>query len=97
MDFFSKVEEIKGVGPKTSAALKKYGFETVKDLVYYFPRDYEDYHQTTKIVGLAPGKVMLRAKVKNLKVQYTRRRNFNITSGEIYDETGSAKVVWYNQ
>jgi secA DEAD-like domain len=97
MNFFSSIEEIKGVGPKTAATLKKYGFETVKDIVYYFPRDYEDYTKTIKISELKPGKVMLRAKIRNLKVQYTRRRNFNITSGEIYDETGVAKVVWYNQ
>lgn len=97
MNFFSPVEEIKGVGPKTAAALNKYGFEKIKDLVYYFPRDYEDYQKTIKISDLEPGKVMIRGKIRNLKVQYTRRRNFNITSGEIYDETGSVKVVWYNQ
>lgn len=97
MDFFKNVEEIKGVGPKTAEALKKYGFETVKDLAYFFPRDYEDYSKTTKIADLSPGKVMIRGKIRNLKVQYTRRRNFNITNGEIYDETGSCRVVWYNQ
>ena len=91
------MEEIKGVGPKTATALKKYNFETIKDLAYYFPRTYEDYHQTTKIADLKPGKVMIKGKIRNLKVQYTRRRNFNITSGEIYDETGAIKVVWYNQ
>ena len=95
--FLSPVEEIKGVGPKTAAALEKYGFFSVKDLAYFFPRDYEDYQRTTKIVDLEPGKVMVRGKIKDLKVQYTRRRNFNICSGEIYDETGAVKVVWYNQ
>ena len=97
MSFLSPVEEIKGVGPKTAAALEKYGFNLVRDLAYYFPRDYEDYHKTTKIADLTPGKVMVRGKIKNLKVQYTRRRNFNICAGEIYDETGAIKVVWYNQ
>jgi ATP-dependent DNA helicase RecG len=48
MSFLSPVEEIKGVGPKTAAALEKYGFNLVRDLAYYFPRDYEDYHKTTK-------------------------------------------------
>ena len=91
------MEEIKGVGPKTATALHKYGFDSIKDVAYYFPRDYEDYHKTTKIADLKPGKVMVRGKIKNLKVQYTRRRNFNICSGEVYDETGAIKVVWYNQ
>lgn len=97
MSFLGSVEEIKGVGPKTATALHKYGFDSIKDVAYYFPRDYEDYHKTTKIADLEPGKVMVRGKIKNLKVQYTRRRGFNLVTGEVYDETGAIKVVWYNQ
>jgi len=97
MNLFGEVKEIQGVGPKTSTALNKYGFFTVKDLIYYFPRSYEDYKKTTKITDLTPGKVMIKGKIKNLKTQYTRRRNFNITTGEIYDETGVVKAIWYNQ
>ena len=97
MSFMSSVEEIKGVGPKTAAALKKYGFETVKDLAYYFPRDYEDYHKASKIKDLEPGKVIVKGKIYNLMVNYVRRRHFNIESGIIYDDTGEIRVVWYNQ
>ena len=97
MNFLGPVEEIKGVGPKTATALHKYGFNTIKDLVYYFPRAYEDYKKTTKITDLTPGKVIIRGKIRSLKTQYTRRRNFNITTGEIYDGTGAVRVIWYNQ
>ena len=97
MELLSLVSEIKGVGPKTAAALNRHGFFTVKDLIYYFPRSYEDYKKTTKISDLTPGKVMIRGKIRNLKTQYTRRRNFNITTGEVYDETGAVKAIWYNQ
>ncbi len=97
MNFFSPLEEIKGVGPKTAKALNRHGFKTVKDLIYYFPRAYEDYKKTTKIADIVPGKVMIRGKIRNLHVQYTKRRNFNVTIGEVYDETGSVKAVWYNQ
>ena len=97
MSFLSSVEEIKGVGPKTATALKKYGFETIKDLAYYFPRSYEDYQRATAIRDLEPGKVIVKGKIKDLAVNYTRRRNFNIASGIIYDGTGEVRVVWYNQ
>ena len=96
MNFYAPVEEITGVGPKTASALKKYGFETIKDLAYYFPRDYDDFHEATKIADLTPGKVMVKGKVRGLNVRYVRR-NFNIVSGEVYDETGAVRVVWYNQ
>ena len=87
MDITARLEVIKGVGPKTAEALEKRGFRTLKDLLYYFPRSYEDYQSQTNIVDIKPGRVILRGKI----------RNFVITQGEIYDETGAVRVVWYNQ
>lgn len=97
MDITTNLEVIKGVGPKTAEALAKRGFRTLKDLLYYFPRAYEDYQSQTNIVDIKPGRVILRGKIRNLKNLHTRRRNFVITQGEIYDETGAVRVVWYNQ
>ena len=97
MDISAKLEAIKGVGPKTAEALEKRGFRTIKDLLYYFPRSYEDYQSQTNIADIKPGRVILRGKIRNLKNIRTRRRNFTITQGEIYDETGAVRVVWYNQ
>ena len=42
MDFMSQLEKIKGIGPKISEALSRRGLRTLKDLFYYFPRNYED-------------------------------------------------------
>lgn len=97
MDITARLEVIKGVGPKTAEALEKRGFRTLKDLLYYFPRSYEDYQSQTNIVDIKPGRVILRGKIRNLKNLHTRRRNFVITQGEIYDKTGAVRVVWYNQ
>ena len=97
MDITARLEVIKGVGPKTAEALEKRGFRTLKDLLYYFPRSYEDYQSQTNIVDIKPGRVIIRGKIRNLKNLHTRRRNFVITQGEIYDETGAVRVVWYNQ
>ena len=91
------LEEIKGVGPKTAEALQKRSFRTIKDLLYYFPRAYEDYQSQTNIADIKPGRVILRGKIRNLRNLHTRRRNFVITQGEIYDQTGAVRVVWYNQ
>ena len=93
----AKLEEIKGIGPKTAEALEKRGFRTIRDLLYYFPRSYEDYQSQTNIADIKPGRVILRGKIRNLRNLHTRRRNFVITQGEIYDDTGAVRVVWYNQ
>lgn len=97
MQLNSSLGEIKGVGPKTVEALAARGFQTFKDLLYYFPRKYEDYAAYTKISEIRPGKVVVRGKIRGLRNIHTRRRNFTITQGEIFDETGALRVVWYNQ
>src|SRR5574344_933301 len=97
MNFASAVEDVDGIGPKTAEALLKYGIRSVKDLLYYFPRTYENYCNATKISDLTPGKVIVKGKIKNLQTISTKRRNFTITTGEIYDDTDAVKVIWYNQ
>lgn len=97
MELGADIEQVKGIGPKTAAILQKSGLWTVRDLLYYFPRDYENYQAALKIAELKPGKVIVKGQIQNLRTRYTRRRNFTITEGEITDNTGALKVVWYNQ
>ncbi|MBR3220301.1 ATP-dependent DNA helicase RecG [Candidatus Saccharibacteria bacterium] len=97
MDLNLEVQSIKGVGPKTAAILEKAGLRTVRDLLYYFPRDYENYQQATTIQKITPGKVIVKGKISQLNTRYGQRRNFTITEGVISDATGSIKAVWFNQ
>ncbi len=97
MDLLAEVESVKGVGPKSAEILNRAGIFTVRDLLYFLPRAYENYQATVPIAELKPGKVMVRGRIRNLKVVYTRRKNFTITQGEVYDGSGALRVVWYNQ
>lgn len=97
MELSSSVESLKGVGPKTAEILKKYGINTVKDFLYTLPRDYEDFKKPVSIADIQPGKVVVKGKVKNLTSRRARRRNLSIVEGEIVDQTGSLKVIWFNQ
>ena len=42
MDLNNDVKYIKGVGPNRVVLLNKLGIYTLKDLITYYPRDYED-------------------------------------------------------
>lgn len=97
LSMFSKVEDIKGVGPKTREIMEKAGISTFRDLLYYLPRTYENFTNTTKLSEIRPGKVVVRGKISDLRVIRTSRRNLTITEGVIHDESDAIRVVWYNQ
>lgn len=97
LNMFSKVEEIKGVGPKTREIMEKTGIVTVRDLLYYLPRTYENFTNTTTLSEIRPGKVVVRGKISDLRIVRTKRRNFSITEGVIHDSTDAIRVVWFNQ
>ena len=48
------IQYVKGVGPKVAKLLSKLGINTVEDLIYFFPRDYEDRRNLKPISELVP-------------------------------------------
>src|SRR5574340_1167750 len=46
---------ISGIGPKTAQTLEHLGLRTLEDLLYYFPRRYDDYSQLKTINRLKYG------------------------------------------
>ena len=97
MDLSESVEVLKGIGPKTAEILKKAGIRTVRDFFYNLPRDYESFHKASTIREMLPGKVVIRGTIDNLSSRRARRHNLTITEGIVKDNTGSVRVVWFNQ
>src|SRR5688572_12421854 len=89
---------LKGVGPRKAADLKKAGLNTVEDLLFRFPRRYEDRSQLQKIISLRPGMTAaVSGTVLNAGLAHTRRPGFKLFSALIQDESGSVQAVWPNQ
>jgi len=92
------LREFKGIGPKTALKLEKNKIKTIKDLLYFFPYKYQDLTQIKKISELKIGETgVILGKLTNLKLFPTPKRKMFILQGIISDETGSLKVIWYNQ
>ena len=97
MNLQADIATVKGVGPKTAAALRQAGIQTVGDLLYLLPRTYENYQTVTDIAHLRPGKVMVKGKITNLKTSRAFKRRLTITEGIIRDATGALRTLWFNQ
>lgn len=97
MNLADSVETLKGIGPKTAETLKKVNIKTVRDFFYNLPRDYENYQAATTIAEVKPGKIVVKGKIEKLNLIRAKRRNFSIVEGLIRDETGTIRVVWFNQ
>ena len=77
------VQFIKGVGPKLGDVLRKKGVETVKDLLEWYPRAYEDRRAARNIASLKPEETV------SLKAQVLKVSSFNMgkSTRKIYDVT----------
>ena len=96
MTIDSPVQELKGAGTDTAQKMAGLGIETVGELVGYFPRRYEDYSDITPIDKLHPGGVTIEATISQSAGRYVRR-GLHITEAIASDDSGSVRLVWFNQ
>lgn len=83
-----------GIGPKSAEKLAKLGLYFVRDLLYYYPRDYIDYARQAKIRELKVGEtVTIVAMIKSCNC-FTSPRNSKLTILDlsIQDSSGSMKI-----
>jgi ATP-dependent DNA helicase RecG len=88
------VTYLPGIGVKNAEKLAKLGLSTVRDILYYYPRDYMDYARQVSIRDLEPGQtVTLVATVKKCNC-FSSPRNAKLTIFElvIKDATGQLKL-----
>lgn len=92
-----ETSELKGIGPKSSVALRQLGIRNVADLLYHVPRRYIDRSQKSPIAQTPIGsEVTLIGKVEKV-TERRPRRNLLIIEARIADETATIKAVWFNQ
>ncbi len=72
------------------------GLASVHDLIEYFPRRYDDYSLILPINRIKPGVVTIKAVIKQAKGRYVRR-GMHLTEAVVSDDTGSVRLIWFNQ
>lgn len=68
---------------------------TVRDLIYFLPRRYDDFSKIAKIANIKPGNITLKAKIETITGRHIKR--LHITEAVLDDETGKVRAIWFNQ
>lgn len=92
----SPVSQIKGIGPKKQKILDKLEVFTVEDLLYYFPRTYEDRRNKVKIIDLQEGvPAVIEGEVMSKESPPARHRGKAPFKLLIKDETQILEIVFF--
>ena len=93
------VDRLRGVDTKLTARLKRLDVETIRDLLYLFPRRHEDYSTAVKISELSPGEecTVVATVWEAREVAKGPRGGRRDTEAVLSDETGNLKVIWFGQ
>ena len=90
------VEEIKGIGEKTGKLFRKLGVETTRDLLHYYPRAYDAFHEPAAIGQLKEGVVGTVSGVLLKPPELLRINEMQIVVAVLKDLTGTIQLTWYN-
>ncbi|MGL5703188.1 MAG: ATP-dependent DNA helicase RecG, partial [Cetobacterium sp.] len=98
-DIYKEIElfNLKGVAKATYSKLKKLNIESLYDLIYYFPRAYDDRTNLKKIGELKGDEyVVLKGSIMNVSAPPTRS-GMKMIKATINDGTGFLEVVWFQR
>ena len=97
IDLNKDVKYVKGVGPNRIQLLNKLKIYTLKDLITYYPRDYEDRSNPQNICDCEDGTEALIEAMPISKITEFRKGKMTISKLIVKDQTGSCYITWYNQ
>lgn len=94
----SPVSALSGVGPARAAAFARMGVHTLRDLVFHFPRAYENRGRTRRLCDALdgePSSYILTVGTVPRTAQI--RRGMSVTRFRAFDESGRVEIVYFNQ
>ena len=98
VDLERDVKYVKGVGPNRVQLLNKLGIFTLKDLITYYPRDYQDRSKPKNLYECFDGEEATVEVVATSRLVDTRIKNKRTMQRlKVQDETATATITWFNQ
>lgn len=96
MTINSPLTELSGIGEAQAKKFDLLGLKVVGDLLDFYPRRYDDFSDVKSTSQLQPGMVSIEAVIKQASGRYVRR-GMHITEAVASDNSGSVRLIWFNQ
>jgi ATP-dependent DNA helicase RecG len=94
----AKLTVLQGVGPRNAESLARLGLLTLGDMLYYFPRRYDDYSQLKPIKELFYSEqVTVIGTIQSVHSRPIRSGKASIVEVIIGDGTGALRLSYFNQ
>ncbi len=96
MHLQSDITTIKGVGEKSATLFRKLHIESVRDLLFFYPRDYETFEAPVYLADARVGELCtVRAQVVGTPL-LKQVRNLKILTVMVRDATGNMQLTFFN-
>lgn len=94
----AKLTVLQGIGPRHAETLSKLGMQTLGDMLYYYPRRYDDYSQLKPIKDLFYGEqVTVIGTIQSVHTRPIRGGKASIIEVIISDGTAGLRLSFFNQ
>lgn len=92
------VTVLDGVGERYARTLERLGLVTLGDMLYHFPRRYDDYTRIKPINRLWYGEeVTVIGTIQNVSSRTIHNRRLRLVEALVSDGSGSLRITWFNQ
>ena len=91
------VQFLKGVGPQRAALLERLGLKTAADVLFFFPRDYEDHSQLRAVEELTEGQATSVSGVIEEIDARTSAEGRSVLGVLVRQGTRHIRALWFNQ
>ena len=94
----AKLTVLQGIGPRHAETLSKLGMQTLGDMLYYYPRRYDDYSQLKPIKDLFYGEqVTVIGTIQSVHSRPIRGGKASVIEVIISDGTAGLRLSFFNQ
>ncbi len=92
------IRYLKGIGEQRAKLLAKLDICTLRDLISYFPRGYEDRSKTVPIAALSPDEPACFSGIVAAEPTLSRvRRGMELVKLRVVDDSGAIDITYFNQ